>query len=666
MRDIPTSIAELQLSSPLPSPDQHNTATTNNTFSHTTHTPTPTTTTTTTLLASHSTTTYTLPSLHCDIKPHELYPLSSLETPTHLKRINFEMNGNPCIFEETNVPLNRKRTASVWEEEDAEKNYKRTEIINNDEDEYDDDNNESNFADDIIGSPNSALPSPVSDTEQDWPLEDMRDTFDALPSSIQTYALFQLLKRSHRNTLKDTKDSILHFLKRDILLSLPASIAKNILLYLDVTSLCRASSVNRAWKELIDNAAEVWQCKMEENHFIPSSSEAYNILHVAQNPYKKIVRRHIIMRRNWRLNRHRKLLLEGHEDDLITCLQFDDEKVITGSDDHRIHLYDVNTGQLRNVMEGHEGGVWALEYVGNTLVTGSIDRTVRVWDIERGLCRFVLRGHTSTVRCLKIVMPSMIDGRLQPSEPLIISGSRDMTIRVWRLPNLNDLPLPLIDSVEDDFISRKYLKYTLKEHESSVRDIAVHGDTLVSGGYDNTVIVWDLATGESKHILKGHTMKVYCVAIDPKRRHCISGSLDSSVRIWGLDDGECKFVLQGHAILVGLIGLADDYLVSAAADYTLRTWDPSTGDRQCILAGHRGPITAFQHDQYKIVSGSEGAVKMWDTKTGELLHDLIQDVSSVWRVSFDERRCIAAVKSQSESTTQLVVLDFGIHDIEDE
>ncbi len=96
--------------------------------------------------------------------------------------------------------------------------------------------------------------------------------------------------------------------------------------------------------------------------------------------------------------------------------------------------------------------------------------------------------------------------------------------------------------------------------------------------------------------------------------------------------------------MVGLIGLADDYLVSAAADYTLRTWDPSTGDRQCILAGHRGPITAFQHDQYKIVSGSEGAVKMWDTKTGELLHDLIQDVSSVWRVSFDERRCIAAVK----------------------
>ncbi|KAI9281587.1 WD40-repeat-containing domain protein [Sporodiniella umbellata] len=448
------------------------------------------------------------------------------------------MNGNPCVFEETNVPT-RKRTASVWEEEEEEdeKSYKRTETGSDNQDPID-------YADDIIpGSPNSALPSPISDTEQDWPLEDMRETFDALPSPVQKYALFQLLKRSHRNTLKATKDNILLFLRKDLLLSLPVDIAYKILSYIDVTSLCHASAVNHAWKDLIDKAHEVWKFKLAENNFIPTLKELSD---TSFTPYKNMVRRHTIMRRNWRLNKHHKLLLEGHEDDLITCLQFDEEKVITGSDDHRIHLYDVNTGQLKNVMEGHEGGVWVLEYVDNTLVTGSIDRTVRVWDIKRGLCRFVLRGHTSIVRCLKIVMPTMIDGRLQPSEPLIISGSRDMTIRVWRLPNLNDLPLPLVDSVEDDFISRKYIKFTLKEHESSVRDIAVHGNTLVSGGYDHMVIVWDLATGKSRHVLKGHSMKVYCVAIDPKRRHCISGSLDSSVRIWGLDDGECKFVLQGN------------------------------------------------------------------------------------------------------------------------
>ena len=99
--------------------------------------------------------------------------------------------------------------------------------------------------------------------------------------------------------------------------------------------------------------------------------------------------------------------------------------------------------------------------------------------------------------------------------------------------------------------------------------------------------------------------------------------------------------------MVGLLGLVDDCLVSAAADATLRIWDPSTGDRLHILAGsngHQGPITSFQHDKYTIISGSEGGVKMWDTQTGELMYDLIEDVAGVWRVCFDERRCIAAVK----------------------
>lgn len=107
------------------------------------------------------------------------------------------------------------------------------------------------------------------------------------------------------------------------------------------------------------------------------------------------------------------------------------------------------------------------------------------------------------------------------------------------------------------------------------------------------------------------------------------------------------FLTLGHAILVGLLGLVDDCLVSAAADATLRVWDPSNGDRLHIMAGntgHQGPITSFQHDKYKTVSGSEGGVKMWDTKTGKLLYDLIEDVAGVWRVCFDERRCIAAVK----------------------
>ncbi|KAI9354174.1 WD40-repeat-containing domain protein [Pilaira anomala] len=706
---VPLTIAELQLSSPLPSPSRQSIA--NNTLSSSSSS------LTTLDSASMSTLTKTmiLPPLQFD-NPNtlntDLYPLTTATTPLGLKKFTFLVDGRPCLFEEVNMTCTnttpRKRSASIW---DDERSFKRTELdnnnninnINNNNNNNNNSNNEPpdlpasassppNDMNNVPDSPNSALPSPVSDLDESfYSLEDneedsfmmeqdvitanstmdtdsLIDTFDMLPDNIQTYFMFQLLKRSPRHALRLANASIMQVLKLDILLKLPSPIATLVLSYLDVRSLCRATSVNRAWYELIENSSTVWQLKMEQAGFKPSASE------LAKAEYKKIVRRYTIMRRNWRLNRHHKLILEGHEEDLVTCLQFDDEKIITtGSDDHRINVYDIKTGQLKQELRGHEGGVWALQYVGNTLVTGSIDRTVRIWDINTGKCRFILRGHSSTVRCLKIVMPENIvqpDGsvRLEPSEPIIVSGSRDMTIRVWRLPDLEAEPeLPLSKSIDDDLFSAAFLKFKLAKHEHSVRDLAVHGNILVSGSYDNNVIVWNLETGTKVHTLKGHTMKVYCVSIDAKRRHCISGSLDASVRIWGLDDGECKFVLQGHSILVGLLGLVDDCLVSAAADATLRIWDPSNGDRLQILAGvtgHQGPITSFQHDRHKIISGSEGGVKMWDTQTGELLHDLVEGATSIWRVSFDERRCIAAVKN--ENKTQLVVLDYGVHGLEGE
>ena len=88
------------------------------------------------------------------------------------------------------------------------------------------------------------------------------------------------------------------------------------------------------------------------------------------------------------------------------------------------------------VLEGHEGGVWALKYTGNTLVTGSTDRTVRVWNMKTGQCTHIFRGHTSTIRCLDIIHPAVIgknqDGEdiVFPEYPLLITGSRDHNIHV--------------------------------------------------------------------------------------------------------------------------------------------------------------------------------------------------------------------------------------------
>ncbi|CAG8323039.1 unnamed protein product [Penicillium salamii] len=380
--------------------------------------------------------------------------------------------------------------------------------------------------------------------------------------------------------------------------------------------------------------------------------------------FKVLYRRHVSIHKGWMQPdvKPQHIAFRAHDRSVVTCLQFDADKVLTGSDDTNINVYDTKTGAQKATLQGHEGGVWALEYHGNTLVSGSTDRSVRVWDIERARCTQVFHGHTSTVRCLQIVMPTEI-GRdandqpeIMPKEPLIITGSRDSSLRVWKLPKPGDPVYYQNGPLADDTACPYFLR-VLSGHSHSVRAIAAHGDTLVSGSYDFTVKVWKISTGQTLHTLQGHSMKVYSVVLDHKRNRCISGAMDHMVKVWSLDDGSVLYNLEGHTSLVGLLALEHEFLVSAAADSTLRIWDSVHGHCKNTLSAHTGAITCFQHDDQKVISGSDRTLKMWDVRTGECVRDLLTDLSGVWQVKFNDRRCVAAV--QRDNLTYIEVLDFG-------
>jgi len=367
--------------------------------------------------------------------------------------------------------------------------------------------------------------------------------------------------------------------------------------------------------------------------------------------FKSIYQRHQMIRNTWmdQSSKPHHLAFRAHHRHVVTCLLFDSDRIVTGSDDTSINVYDTQTGVLRNKLEGHEGGVWALSCDGDILVSGSTDRSVRIWNIETGECLQTFQGHTSTVRCLVILKPTEIgkdsSGKpiIHPEEPIIITGSRDSTLRVWKLPRLGDPAFHQAGPPTNDQ-DNPYALRTLSGHHNSVRAIAAHGDTLVSGSYDCTVRVWKISTGEQVHRLQGHAQKVYSVVLDHERGRCISGSMDNLVKVWSLDSGVCLFNLEGHTSLVGLLDLSHSHLVSAAADSTLRIWDPENGLCRNTLSAHTGAITCFQHDGQKVISGSDRTLKMWNIETGDCVRDLLTNLSGVWQVRFDERRCVAAVQ----------------------
>ena len=162
------------------------------------------------------------------------------------------------------------------------------------------------------------------------------------------------------------------------------------------------------------------------------------------HPYKILFKSRHLTRTSWLNNPNPKRLhFLAHGSHVVTCLLFSRGRIISASDDNSIHVYSPVTGQLIRSLEGHQGGVWALAATKDTLVSGSTDRTVRIWDLKTGNCTHVFGGHTSTVRCLAIVKPEIVevtgeDGITRrerwPKRPLIVTGSRDHTLRVWTLP----------------------------------------------------------------------------------------------------------------------------------------------------------------------------------------------------------------------------------------
>lgn len=517
-------------------------------------------------------------------------------------------------------------------------------------------------------------------------------SYESLPTEMQRALLAKLLSVTDRRSLSMMAENIVPSLRCDFLTLLPIELTHDILKLLDFKTLCAASQVSRAWRNIVDSSETIWKTRLVEDEYTIDDNEVqravaeewdytswgiikgkkvektFDDAHAPPiNIYKAIYRRkYLIINRNWLDSncKPRPLTIEGNGNDVVTCLQFDDDKIITGSDDHTITVYDSQTGERRFKLEGHDGGVWALQYVGDSLVSGSTDRSVRVWDIKRGKCTHCFTGHTSTVRCLEVLLPVKVGVDpvtnlpiMAPKFPVIITGSRDATLRVWKLPP------PVPDHITDEQLDAAgpdsggaYFLRSLQGHASSVRALSGHGNTVVSGSYDSTVRVWNIDTGECRWVLTGHAQRVYSAVLDYKRNRCISGSMDWFVKVWSLETGTLLYTLEGHTSLVGLLDLNRTTLVSAAADSTLRVWDPDNGRSLHKLEGHVGAITCFQHDEHKVISGSEHTLKLWNIRTGKLVQDLLDGLTRIWQVRFDQRRCVAAV--QRNDRTFIEVLDF--------
>jgi WD40 repeat protein/predicted Ser/Thr protein kinase len=166
-------------------------------------------------------------------------------------------------------------------------------------------------------------------------------------------------------------------------------------------------------------------------------------------------------------------------------------------------------------------------------------------------------------------------------------------------------------------------RMTLRGHEELVSSVAFSpdGKRIVSGGYDNTLKVWDAESGGEVMTLRGHDNSGLSVAFSPDGKRIVSGSDDKTLKVWDAESGGEVMTLRGHQEGVQSVAFSPDgkRIVSGSNDNTLKVWDAESGSEVMTLRGHQPWVSsvAFSPDGKRIVSGGyDNMLKVWDVESG--------------------------------------------------
>ncbi|MEV6669781.1 serine/threonine-protein kinase [Streptomyces sp. NPDC051162] len=174
----------------------------------------------------------------------------------------------------------------------------------------------------------------------------------------------------------------------------------------------------------------------------------------------------------------------------------------------------------------------------------------------------------------------------------------------------------------------------LSGHTSEIECLAFapDGTTLASGSYDNTVRLWDVATGRALTTYQGHTSNVMSLAFTPDGRTLYSGGFDKTLRRWDLRTGRPMSVVtryDGQNDYVNCLASSPDggvLAVGVAGRVELMT--PSTGRVFATLTGQTGSMNhiAFSPDGKTVATvaseAAGGRIWLWTADTGRHLKTL--------------------------------------------
>jgi RNA polymerase sigma factor (sigma-70 family) len=298
--------------------------------------------------------------------------------------------------------------------------------------------------------------------------------------------------------------------------------------------------------------------------------------------------------------------IRGPENDLdqsVMARSADGKLLATAGHDGPLCLWEAATGRRLRVLEGHPRstfGVFALAFSpdGRRLASGGSERTVRVWDVASGKEERALDCAPATKKQGRIgALAFSPDGRSLAA----CDSARDV-VRLWDLGTGREL-------------------HQLAQGEPSTLAFAPDGKTLAAGGWDHTVVVWDVATGRNRltiHPGNGNTI-VDAVAFSPDGRLIASGHHGPAIYLWDAATGKLVREIKTDEEVIWFLAFSPDgtWLASGGTGGKVNLWEVATGRRMHQLPGHEFWVLrlAFGPDGRTLATGGyDGTSLLWTMK----------------------------------------------------
>jgi F-box and WD-40 domain protein 1/11 len=323
-------------------------------------------------------------------------------------------------------------------------------------------------------------------------------------------------------------------------------------------------------------------------------------------------------------------------------------------------------------LEGHQDTVYCVQFDERKIITGSRDRTIRIWDMDTMKCVKILgtpkqighstllplsrstRGHKPfvTINPAKSEIPLLPEEHdaslthqgsilcLQFDDEIIVSGSSDNTLIIW--------------DIKDNYKPIKRLRH----HKAGVLDVCFDSEYIVSCSKDTTICLWDRKTGEFLRQLAGHRGPVN--AVQMRGKLVVSASGDGVAKLWNLSSGLCVREFPSRDRGLACVEFSPDcrMIYTGGNDQLIYQFDATTGELVREFPGHGNLVRSLHLDHLnsKIISGSyDHSIKVYDVSSGELMCDFAGWTTS-WMLSAkaDYRRIVATSQDR-----RVVVVDFG-------